>query len=123
MYIRFHGNYSSPYTRQPYGIFVVIYHLQRDGKLSDSDSKLYDETVDWFEVNLPNPPFYDDNNSIRGITWFKENKHAEKMIQKIEPFLQIAQKYGVEIIKSTSSEAPGKIVYEDDYQIGVINYS
>lgn len=58
-------------TNQPYGIFVVIFHLQCEGKLSECDSNLYGETVQWFEDNMPNPPFYDDNNSVKGITWFK----------------------------------------------------
>ncbi|RCW40897.1 hypothetical protein [Paenibacillus prosopidis] len=120
MYIRFHGNYSSPYTNQPYGIFVVIFHLQRDGKLSDEDSKLYDETVDWFEEHLPNPPYYDEGNTIRAVTWFKENNHSSIMIKKLTAFFNIARKYNVEIIKSVVHEPPGEIVYEDEYQIGVV---
>lgn len=120
MFIRFHGNYSSPFTKQPYGIFVVIYHLQRDGKLSPADSELYDRTVNWFEENLPNPPFYDEqNNSIRAVTWFKKSEGTRHMIEKLRPFLDIAKRYEVEIIKSVTDEPPGTIVYEDEYQIGV----
>lgn len=120
MYIRFHGNYSSPYTNQPFGIFVVIFHLQRDGKLTDEDNKLYIETVDWFEEHLPNPPYYEEGNTIRAVTWFKDNNHSSIMIEKLTTFFNIARKYNVEIIKSAVSEPPGKIVYEDEYQIGVV---
>lgn len=91
MYIRFHGIYSSPKTGQPYGIFVVIFHLHQDGKLSEEDSSRYLETKMWFEEHLPNPPYYEDNNSIKAVTWFKDCIH----------------------------EPPGVIVYEDDYQVGV----
>lgn len=118
-YIRFHGNYSSPYTGQPYGIFVVIYHLLRDGKLTEEDARLYNETKDWFEKNLPNPPFYDDQNSIRAVTWFKNSEKSTEMIERLAPFFYLAQKYDVEIIKSETEEVPGILVYEDDYQIGV----
>jgi len=123
LFIRYHGNYSSPYTKQPYGIFAVISHLQRDGKLSKADSDLYDKTANWFEQNLPNPPFYDDRNAIRAVTWFKEYNEARHMIERLAPFFEIAQKYEVEIIKSVRYEAPGKIVYEDEYQVGVVDHS
>jgi len=90
-YIRFHGNYSSPFTEQPYGIFVVIYHLLREGKLTDEDAILYNTTNDWFEENLPNPPFYDDQNSIRAVTWFKETENIKEMLERLTPFFDLAK--------------------------------
>lgn len=121
LFVRYHGDYSSPKTKQPYGIFVVIYHLHRDGKLSESDSKIYLETKDWFEGNLPNPPFYEqNNNAIRAVTWFKENNITKDMLIHMNSFLTIADKYGKQIIRSQSYEVPGKIVYEDEYQIAVM---
>lgn len=122
MYLRFHGNYTSPKTKEPYGIFVVIYHLHRDGKLTEEDSALYLKTKDWFEKYLPNPPFYDDedHNAIGAVTWFKANENTEMMIKQLDPFLAIAKKYDVEIIRTISEKVPGKVIYEDAYQIGVI---
>ncbi|WP_028552120.1 hypothetical protein [Paenibacillus sp. UNC451MF] len=120
MYIRYHGNYSSPKTKQFYGIFVVIYHLFRDDKLSESDSKLYLDTKEWFEQNLPNPPFYDDNNSVNAVTWFKYGNKTPEMMIHLEPFINIAKKYNVEIIKSISKELPGILIYEDEYQVGIV---
>ncbi|CAH1206231.1 hypothetical protein PAECIP111893_02477 [Paenibacillus plantiphilus] len=123
MFVRFHGNYCSSFTKQPAGIFAVIYHLKRDGKLSDADSELYGNTLDWFEDNLPNPPLYDEqNNSIRAVTWFKDGERTEHMIERLKPFFEIAATYGVQIIKSVAEEPPGTIVYEDDYQIAVAAY-
>jgi hypothetical protein len=123
LYIRFHGNYTSPYTQEPYGIFVVVFHLYRDGKLSEIESREYLITKEWFEEKLPNPPYYDDNNTIRAVTWFKENESTIKMIEKLEPLINIAKKYEVVIIRSYSDQAPGKIIYEDGFQIGVIKDS
>ncbi len=121
MYLRFHGNYFSPKTKQPFGIFVVIYHLYRDGKLSESDNKLYLDTKEWFEQKLPNPPYYDDNNSVNAVTWFKVVDKVEGMIRRLEPFLIIEEKNNVEIIKSVSKELPGDLIYEDEYQVGIVN--
>jgi hypothetical protein len=121
VYIRFHGNYFSPKTKQPYGIFVVIYHLYRDEKLSQSDRKLYLETKDWFEQNLPSPPYYDDNNSINAVTWFKDVDKAKDMLIYLGPLFKIAERHRVEIIKSVSKELPGMLIYEDEYQVGVVS--
>ncbi|WP_127534172.1 hypothetical protein [Paenibacillus kobensis] len=121
MYLRFHGNYSSPKTKQPYGIFVVIYHLYRDGILSENESQLYLDTKEWFEQNLPNPPYYDDNNSIHAVTWFKDEDESKEMLIRLQPFFRIAEKHKVEIIKSVSKVLPGILVYEDDYQVGIVN--
>jgi hypothetical protein len=119
LYIRFHGNYSSPKTGQPYGIFVVIYHLHRDGHLSEEDRTLYLHAKQWFEEHLPNPPFYEDNNFIKAVTWFKDCPEASGMIDRLEPLLQIAHKHDVEVIRSVVQEPPGIIIYEDDFQVGV----
>lgn len=123
MFARFHGNYSSSFTKQPTGIFAVIYHLKCEGKLSDADSELYGNTLDWFEENLPNPPLYDEQKKwIRVVTWFKVSERTEHMIEQLRPFFELAAKYGVEIIKSVAEEPPGTIVYEDEYQIAVAAY-
>ncbi|MCQ6557162.1 hypothetical protein [Paenibacillus mendelii] len=120
MYIRFHGNYSSPKTEEPYGIFVVIYHLQRDGKLSESDNRTYFETKEWFEQHLPNPPYYEDNSAIKAVIWFKDNPKTRVMINKLEPLITIAAKYETELTRTVAVDPPGIVVYEDDYQIAVI---
>jgi hypothetical protein len=121
MYIRFHGNNSSPYTKQPYGIFTLIHHLKRDGMLSPDDHELFDNTVNWFEENLPNPPFYSEsNNADRAVTWFKDCEDARPLIERLQPLFDIAETYGVEVIKSVAKRPPGKIIYEDAFQIAVV---
>jgi hypothetical protein len=120
MYIRFHGNYSSPYTKQPYGIFTLIHHLKRDGKLSLADCELFDNTENWFEENLPNPPFYrENNNAARAVTWFKDCEDARAMVTRLQPLFDIAERYGVEVVKSVAVHPPGKVIYEDAFQIAV----
>ncbi|GAA3404042.1 hypothetical protein ACFFNY_02500 [Paenibacillus hodogayensis] len=123
MFVRFHANYASPFTKQPYGIFVAIFHLKREGILSPADTELYDRTVQWFEENLPNPPFYEEHqNSRRAVTWFKDGERTRPMIAKLAPFLDIAARYEMEIIRSVAVELPGTLVYENDYQIAVTIY-
>lgn len=50
------------------GIFVAVDHLRRAGRLTPSEELLYVDIDDWFETNLPNPPFYEEGNTIGAVT-------------------------------------------------------
>ncbi|UVI27483.1 hypothetical protein [Paenibacillus spongiae] len=78
--------------------------------------------IRWFEENLPNPPYYEDNNVIKAVTWFKDTPQSREMLIRLKPFFQLAEKYGAKLIRSVSAEPPGVIVYEDDYQIAVTRF-
>lgn len=115
-YFRFCATYQSPYTNQPYGIFIAVWHLIRDQKVTEDDASTYWEARAWFESNLPIPPFYGNGNPEKAVTWFKESAMESIVVKKLNIYEQIAAKYGT-IINKVSSESPGTIIYEDDYQI------
>ena len=104
----------------PVGIFVAVDHLRRAGRLNAADESTYFDLDDWFREKLADPPFYDDGNSIGAVTWFKTVAAAD-MIARLEPLRDILDRYDVrhDLVESTD---PGQIIYEDDYQIGVVPY-
>ena len=104
----------------PVGIFVAVDHLRRADRLSDSDESTYFDLDDWFLAELPEPPFYRDGNSIRAVTWFKTVAAAE-MLGRLQPLRDILRRHEVphDLVESAD---PGRIVYEDNYQVGVIPY-
>lgn len=83
-------------------------HLRRSGRLSEEEIVLYVSVDEWFQENLPNPPFYDDGNSAGAVTWFKNA--AEDMTDRLRPLLW----------ERSVSDDPGRVVYEDRWQVGVI---
>ncbi len=103
------------------GIFVAVDHLRRADRLTEDEEELYFDIDDWFEVNLPNPPFYADGNSVGAVTWFKYSASSE-MLKRLEPLCHILTKHGVEWVAAESSD-PGTVMYEDDFQVGVIPYT
>ncbi|WP_458110993.1 hypothetical protein M1D88_11350 [Arthrobacter sp. R1-13] len=113
---RFHANYVGR-TGVGVGVFVAVDHLRRTGRLSEQEIVLHALTDDWFQQNLPNPPFYDDGNSIGAVTWFREA--SEEMTDRLQPLLSILDSKGVAWERSVSAD-PGKVVYEDQWQVGVI---
>mgnify|MGYP000532362046 CR=1 FL=1 len=118
-FFRFCADYESPYTNQPYGIFIAVWHLIRDKKVSGEDESAYWRAREWFESNLPIPPYYENGNPEKAITWFKQSAMEGAIVKELELYKNIARKHGTSI-RLVSSDAPGKIIYEDEYQIATI---
>lgn len=100
------------------GIFVAVDHLRRAGVLTADEEAQYFDIDDWFNAHLPNPPFYDDGNSVGAVTWFKTPVPLE-MSERIDALMKILVAHGVDHDVRFSDD-PGEKIYEDDYQIGII---
>lgn len=103
----------------PVGLFVAVGHLVDRKVLNEDEIQTYWEQRHYFEKVLPIPPFYEDGNTIRAVTWFKDNEYAKSMINQLDFYFNMLKKYGVKINLS-KSENPGRIIYEDDFQVGVV---
>ncbi|MGN7200411.1 hypothetical protein [Arthrobacter sp. SAFR-044] len=113
---RFQAKYVGR-TGAPVGVFVAVDHLRRTGRLSEEEIYRYALADAWFQENLPNPPFYGDGNSIGAVTWFRE--HADGMTGPLKPLLDILDAKNVAWERKISGD-PGQIVYQDQWQVGVI---
>ncbi|MFD7155245.1 HAD family hydrolase [Kribbella sp. NPDC059898] len=102
------------------GLFVAVDHLRRAGRLSAAEEAQYLDIDDWFLAELPNPDFYADGNSAGAVTWFKEPVPSP-MRERAEVLCAILTAHDVAWERVTSAD-PGTVVYEDDFQIGVVPY-
>jgi hypothetical protein len=102
------------------GIFVAVDHLRRADRLTEEEEELYFDVDDWFKVHLPNPPFYDDGNVLGAITWFKKSSTGG-MRERLAPLCHILDRHGVTWVAAESTD-PGTLVYEDEFQVGVVPY-
>ena len=118
-YMRIQGREIAYRTQKPVGVFILNWRRIRDGVYSKEDAELYDRTHKWFLENLPEPPFYGNNNENPdgAVTWFK-TETADAMLEHIEPLLYLLEKYGIPY-DVVYTDTPGKIIYEDDFQVGV----
>lgn len=120
-YMRIKGREIAYRTQKPVGIFVLNWRRIRDGVYSAEDAEIYEKTHKWFLENLPEPPFYgNDNENPQGaVTWFKTANSGE-MLERIQPLIDLLEKYDIPY-DIVYSNYVGKIIYEDDYQVGVID--
>lgn len=113
---RFQAKYVGR-TGAPVGVFVAVDHLRRTGRLSEEEIVCYAVADAWFQENLPNPPFYEDGNSIGAVTWFRES--SNDMTARLQPLLAILDAKSVVWEHSVSTD-PGQVIYQDPWQVGVI---
>ena len=67
------------------------------------------------------PPFYDQGNPHHAVTWFKDTPAGRGIYEQMTFYRAMARKYGVPLFCSRCRELPGKVVYEDEYQIAVVD--
>lgn len=119
-YVRIQGHEIAYRTQKPVGIFILNWRRIRDNVYSPEDVELYNQTHQWFLDNLPQPPFYgEDNDNPQGaITWFK-TENCKEMLERIQPLIDLLDKYEIPYDIVYTNHV-GNIIYEDEYQVGVI---
>lgn len=117
-YVRIQGRDIAYRTGKPVGIFAAVWRLEHAGLLTDEEKAIYHE-IDgvWFQENLPNPPFYDDDKPGKPITWFK-TATSGFMVEKLQPLMDILEKYAYPY-DMVYTNYPGRIVYKDKWQVAV----
>ncbi|MEE1211580.1 MAG: hypothetical protein UHO11_03700 [Treponema sp.] len=120
-YFRVHSADIAYTTQQPRGIFVAIWKLVEEKKLTEEETAEYWKNREYFEKVLPVPPFYENGNPDHAVTWFKDTPQGNDIFRQMTFYRQMAKKYGVKLYISKCEELPGEVIYEDDFQIAVKN--
>ena len=118
-YMRIQGREISYKTGKPTGVFALNWRRIRDGIYSEQDKLIFQCEEDWFNENLPNPPYYGENNDNPqgAITYFK-TENIDSMKEHIGILMDLLDKYNIPY-DIVYTNYVGKIIYEDDFQVGV----
>jgi hypothetical protein len=122
-YVRIQGRETAWITKKPIGIFGLCWRRVKDNTFSEEDKVKFSKAENWFNENLPHPPFYGENNdnadaNINGaITYFKTDM-LPKMFENLSPIFELLDKHQIPYDVVYTNFA-GKIIYEDDFQVGV----
>ena len=117
-FFRIHVSYCGT-TGKPVGVFGACHHLKRAGRLSPEEVKLFEDIDEWYRGALPEPPFYEDGNPQKAVTWFKDTPEVRELAARLDALVDLLRKHGVECRVSRSAD-PGRIIYEDRSQIAVV---
>lgn len=117
MFIRFATLERDIDTGRSIGILVAGHTLRDVGEISVDEHRELRLRLKWFNDNLHIPPTYDDPQNKRALSWFKSS--ATKPIQYMWDLKRMLDQHGfhVDVLKTLE---PGKIIYEDDWQVVAI---
>lgn len=120
-YMRIQGRETAYKTGKPVGVFILNWRKICDGIYSEEDVKVYEDTHKWFLKHLPEPPFYGENNDNPqgAVTFFKTERYKD-MEEKAEVLISLLDKYKIPY-DIVFTDYAGKIIYEDEYQVAVID--
>jgi hypothetical protein len=113
-FIRFVVGYESDSPRIQSGLLTEIESLRSNGHLEPYQMKMVKGIFEYFNKNLPVPPYSTKKWSIDAISWFKDS--AINFIDRMRDLAFILEEngYRVRILKI---QKPGMVLYEDEYQL------
>jgi hypothetical protein len=120
VYVRFRS--PTPNARGArVGIFALANGLSAAGVLAETDAAWLRSSNDWYNAAYADPatavPGLFDR-AVNPVTecWFRSS--AVELIARVGGYLELLDRYGVSW-ECAGSDAPGRILYEDDVQIVV----
>ena len=118
MFVRFVVGSDAENAAWLTGVITEARLLRDAGELYDYESERLEAIYDWFKEHLPCPPF---QSKLRAGEWTREavawfRAEAGEPIRQIWDLVAILREHGVPV-RMITTEKPGKIVYEDDYQV------
>lgn len=114
-YVRIQGREIAPYTDYANGVFGIFRDFERKHVMTEEDEGLYNEILEFFVNELPWPPMC--NQQLKVICFFK-TENSYEMMKYMNPLLWLLERYN-HPFDVVYTNFPGKIIYEDQYQIVV----
>jgi hypothetical protein len=118
MFVRFiiADTQSNPYESN--GLFAAMTWGDVFDRLDPHAVEFVTDHCEWFRDNLPVPPFRSNQElgiwSRRAVCWFKDC--AGEPLRRMWDFVAIYREYAIPV-RLIRTDRPGKIVYEDDFQV------
>lgn len=114
MFIRFVVGADGEHHRSLTGIITEARIRRDNGDLDEHQAARLEDAFSWLNEHLPVPPF--KQLSSDAVTWFRDEARAS--IQQMWQIVSVLRECGVPV-RLLRSANPGKVVYEDEYQVVV----
>ena len=115
VFLRFSIPDRHPFSERRSGLFVAAYRLLRRGEVDAGLRATLEAELDWFGEHLPSP----DLDEERAI--FFRSDGGESLC-RIWTMLHLLRSAGLQPWMQ-SVRSPGRVVYEDEYQVAAIPWT
>jgi hypothetical protein len=119
MFVRFVVGSDAENHRWLTGIVTEARFLRDRGQLASYEEACLAEAYAWLNAHLPCPPFSTTGWGSEAVCWFKDS--AGLSIKNMWDIAALLEEHGVPM-RLLRSKNPGKILYEDDFQIVVLEW-
>ena len=116
MFIRFVVGRDGEHHRSLTGIITEARILRDEGELDGYQVSRLQDAYRWLNANLPCPPFESANWPSNAVSWFKDE--AGQPLKYMWDIASLLREHGIPV-RMLRSAHPGKILYEDSFQIVV----
>ncbi len=122
-FVRFVTHKKDEVTGLDTGFFSAAYALRRENRVTIHDAEKLNELLSWLDDHLDAPTRFarSKNKHAHGkaLSWFKPE--AVDHIDKARDLLALLERHEIASEMLTTSK-PGKVVYEDEWQIAAIPF-
>lgn len=98
------------------GLVTEAEALRKSGALSADEEAMLNEHFGWLNRHLPVPPYSRSEWPRHAAAWFKDSAHEP--IRRLRAIGHLLEEHGLSV-RTLRSKNPGKIHYEDDFQVVV----
>jgi hypothetical protein len=116
MFIRFVVGTDGENHQWLTGIITEARLLRDHGELAPHEEAVLQDAYAWLNTHLPCPPFKASGWGSTAVSWLKDT--AGPSINKMWDIVALLEEHGV-AVRLLRSKNPGKVLYEDDFQIVV----
>jgi hypothetical protein len=116
MFVRFAVGADGENHRWLTGIITEARLLKDRGRLAPHEETTLENAYAWLNTYLPCPPFSTSGWGSDAVSWFKDT--AGPSIEKMWDIVALLKEHNVSV-RLLKSRHPGKILYEDQFQVVV----
>lgn len=119
-YVRFTISIADESSQQSMGIFMAMGELRDSGQMFAWELETDQRVYAWFNKHLSVPRVQSRSDKPFAISWFKST--ATEHIKNMRELVAILAAHDVDVDQLITTR-PGKIVYEDRFQIAAIPFN
>jgi hypothetical protein len=116
VFVRFVVGSDRQHHKELTGVLAESRFLRDREQLTQEEEARLAEVYEWFNQNVPVPPFDEGRFPRDAVAWFKHD--ADEPVNRMWDIVALLREHGV-VVRLLRSDNPGRVLYEDQVQVVV----